>query len=211
MMARFPPVEAETRANGRASTGKGYATVEGMATTIRANTFLQRLIGAAALDAAIYEEVESDVRATGQAMSVVVLSSIAIGIGAHGLGGGPGAVALFGIIALVTWAAWALLMFEVGARLLPGRQTRSNPYELLRTLGFAATPGFAAVLASVPGITVPVLVGTCVWMLAAMVVAVRQALDYETTGRAMAVCLLGWVLALAFALGLGVIFGPTVS
>src|SRR6188508_2378778 len=64
MMARFPPVEAETRANGRASTGKGYATVEGMATTIRANTFLQRLIGAAALDAAIYEEVESDVRAT---------------------------------------------------------------------------------------------------------------------------------------------------
>ena len=182
-----------------------------MATTIRANTFLQRLIGAAALDAAIYEEVESDVNATGQAMAVVVLSSIAIGIGARGLGGGTGTVAVFGVIALVTWAAWALLMFEVGARLLPGRQTRSNPYELLRTLGFAATPGFAAVLASVPGVTVPVLVGTSVWMLAAMVVAVRQALDYETTGRAMAVCLLGLVLALAFALGLGAIFGPTVS
>ena len=145
----------ETTHKRTGRTGKGYAITAGMATTIRANTFLQRLIGAAALDAAIYEEVESDVGAMGQAMSVVVLSSIAIGIGARGLGGGAGTVALFGVIALVTWAAWALLMFEVGARLLPGRRTRSNPYELLRTLGFAATPGFAAVLASVPGVTDP--------------------------------------------------------
>jgi hypothetical protein len=182
-----------------------------MATTIRANTFLQRLIGAAALDTAIYEEVESDPGATAQAMCVVVLSSIAMGIGARGLGGSLETVAIFGFISLVSWAAWALLMFEVGARLLPGRQTRSNPYELLRTIGFAATPGFAAVLAAVPGVTVPVLIGTWVWMLAAMVVAVRQALDYESIGRALAVCFLGWLLALVIAVGLGMVFGPTVS
>jgi len=182
-----------------------------MATTVRANTFLQRLMGAAALDAAIYEEVEADPSATGQAMSVVVLSAVAMGIGASGLGGGPSAIAVFGVIALVTWAAWALLMFELGTRILPGRQTRSDPYELLRTLGFAATPGLAAVLAAVPAATVPVLAGTWVWMLAAMVVAVRQALDYESTGRAVAVCVLGWVLALAIALCLGLLFGPTLS
>ncbi len=182
-----------------------------MATSIRANTFLQRLIGAAALDAAIYEEVEADPSATGQAMSVVVLSSIAMGIGARGLGGGGSAIAVFGVIALISWAAWALLMFEIGTRLLPGRQTHSNPYELLRTVGFAATPGFAAVLASVPGITIPVLAGTWVWMLLAMVVAVRQALDYDGTGRALAVVALGWVLALVLAIGLGMLFGPTVS
>jgi hypothetical protein len=182
-----------------------------MATSIRANTFLQRLIGAAALDAAIYEEVEADPSATGQAMSVVVLSSIAMGIGARGLGGGMSAIAVFGVIALISWAAWALLMFEIGTRLLPGRQTHSNPYELLRTVGFAATPGFAAVLASVPGITIPVLAGTWVWMLLAMVVAVRQALDYDGTGRALAVVALGWVLALVLAIGLGMLFGPTVS
>lgn len=181
-----------------------------MATTIRANTFLQRLIGAAALDATIYEEVESDPGATAQAMAVVVLSSMAMGIGARGLGGNASTMALFGVIALVTWAAWALLMFEIGTRLLPGRQTRSNPYELLRTLGFAATPGFAAVLASVPEVTT-VLVGTWLWMMAAMVVAVRQALDYEHTSRAVAVVLLGAALALTIALGLGVLFGPTVS
>lgn len=182
-----------------------------MATTIRANTFLQRLIGAAALDAAIYEEVEADPAATGQAMGVVILSSLAMGIGARGLGGDVTTIAVFGVIALVTWAAWALLMFEVGARLLPGRQTRSSPYELLRTTGFAATPGFAAVLASVPTVAIPVLVGTWAWMIAAMVVAVRQALDYEHTTRAVAVCLLGWLLAMTIAVGLGLLFGPTVS
>ncbi|HUR33180.1 MAG TPA: hypothetical protein VM032_05250 [Vicinamibacterales bacterium] len=182
-----------------------------MATTVGANTFLQRLIGAAALDAAIYEEVEADPGATSQAMFVVVLSSVAMGIGARGLGGGAATIAVFGVIALVTWAAWALLMFELGARLMPARQTRSNPYEMLRTVGFAATPGFAAVLAAVPGVAIPVLAGTWVWMLAAMVVAVRQALDYESTGRALAVCALGWLLALSLALGLGMVFGPTVS
>ena len=182
-----------------------------MATTLRANTFLQRAIGALALDAAIYEEVEADPGATGQAMFVVLLSSLAMGIGARGLGGGVSTIAVFGVIALVTWAAWALLMFEIGVRLLPGRQTRSSPYELLRTIGFAATPGCAAVLGAVPGITLSVLAGTWIWMLLAMVVAVRQALDYETTGRAVAVVLLGWVLALVMAIGLGIVFGPTVT
>jgi len=182
-----------------------------MATSIRANTFLQRLIGAAALDAAIYEEVEADASATPQAMTIVVLSSIAMGIGARGLGAGPSAIAVFGVIALITWAAWALLMFEIGTRLLPGRNTQSDPYELLRTLGFAATPGFAGVLAAVPLVSVTVLVGATLWMLAAMVVAVRQALDYETTGRAAAVCVLGMVLALALAGVLGLVMSPTVS
>lgn len=182
-----------------------------MATTTRANTFLQRLIGAAALDAAIYEEVEADPAATGQAMAVVVLSSVAMGIGAQGLGAGPGSIALFGVIALITWAAWAVLIFELGARLMPGVETRSNPYELLRTLGYAATPGFAAILAVVPGVTVPVLIGTWVWMLFAMIVAVRQALDYKSTWRAVSVCVLAWLLAMTLAVGMGLLFAPTVS
>jgi hypothetical protein len=182
-----------------------------MTPTIRPNSFLQRLVGAAALDPAIYEEVEADPGATGQAMAVVVLSSVAMGIGARGLGGNASTIATFGVIALLTWAAWALLMFEVGARLLPGRRTRSSPGELLRTVGFAATPGFVAVLAVVPPVAVTVLVGAWGWMLAAMVVAVRHALDYESTARAVAVCVLGLSLALAVALVLGLLWGPTVT
>src|SRR5712671_515520 len=143
-----------------------------MATTIaRPNTFLQRLIGAAALDAAIYEEVEADRGATGQAMLIVVLSSIAAGIGARGFGSSLTSVAFFGVVALMTWATWALLMFEIGGRLLPEPETRTSPGELLRTLGFAATPGLASLLGAVPGVTTRVFVLVWVWMLLAMVVA----------------------------------------
>src|SRR5437899_5511990 len=105
-----------------------------MATTTTSNTFLQRLIGAAALDIAIYEEVEADRGATGQALVVVLLSSLAGGIGARGLGGtSPTNIAFIAIVSLLSWAAWALLTFEIGGRLMAEPQTRVDVGELLRT------------------------------------------------------------------------------
>jgi hypothetical protein len=180
-------------------------------TTLRTSFFL-RLFGAAALDTAIYEEVEADRAATGQAMLVVVMSSLAAGVGVSGLGG-MSARNAFGIsaIALVAWAAWALVTFEIGARLLPQTQTRVDVGELLRTIGFASAPGLLRVFGIIPSVTVPAFVITTVWMLLAMVVAVRQALDYTSTARAVAVCALGWALAIAIAVVLGLFFGPTLS
>lgn len=181
-------------------------------TTTTTNSFLQRLIGAAALDTAIYEEVEADPAATGQALLVVVASSLAAGLGARGLGGmSVGNVVFISILALLAWATWALVTFEIGARLLPGPQTRADVGQLMRTIGFAATPGLLRVFGVLPGATIPAFAIAAVWMLAAMVVAVRQALDYQSTWRAIAVCGLGWGLAIAFAITLGLVFGPTVS
>ncbi len=181
-------------------------------TTASPNTFLQRLIGAAALDTAIYEEVEADRGATGQALAVVVLSSLAAGFGSGNLGGvSIPNVAFICTLSLLSWAAWALLTFEIGARILPGPETKVDVGELLRTLGFAATPGFLRVFAILPGAAIPTFIVASVWMLAAMVVAVRQALDYTSTARAIAVCVLGWVLATTIAVVIGLAFGPSLS
>src|SRR6266581_8181463 len=91
------------------------------------NTFLQRLIGAAALDSAIYEEVEADESATIQAFATVILSSLAAGIGARGFGGNTAPnIALISTIAVLAWAAWALVTFGIGVRLLPQPQTQSS-------------------------------------------------------------------------------------
>ena len=171
-----------------------------------------RLFGAAALDSVIYEEVEADPSATAQAMIVVVLSGLAAGVGASGLGGLSLRNALtISTIALIAWAAWALVTFEIGARLFPEPQTRVDPGELMRTIGFSAAPGMLRVFGIIPSVTIPVFAITAVWMLLTMVVAVRQALDYTSTGRAVLVCGLGWALAVALALALGLFFGPTVS
>ena len=164
-------------------------------------SFTQRLIGAAKLDVHIYEEVEADTTAMGQAMGVVALSSVAAGIGAVG----EGAPGLFGglVAALLGWLLWAGLTYFIGTRILPTPQTHADWGELLRTTGFAAAPGMIRILGIVPGLTGLVFFVAGVWMLAAFVVAVRQALDYTSTGRAVGVCLIGWLVnnAILFFLG----------
>ena len=111
----------------------------------------------------------------------------------------------------MTWAAWALVTFEIGSHLLPTPDTRVDPGELLRTLGFAATPGLIQVFGVLPGARVPVFGLAIVWALAASVMAVRQALDYTSTFRAIMVCIIGLLLSLGVALVLGLVFGPTLS
>ena len=184
----------------------------GMAAPGPSNSFVQRLIGAAALDAAIYEEVEADRTATGQALLVVILSSVAAGVGARGFGGAsPGTMVFMTIGALLGWAAWALVTLQVGGRLMPEPQTRVDMGELLRTIGFANAPGLLRVFGIIPSVSKPAFAIAAVWMLLAMMVAVRQALDYTSTSRAVIVCAIGWVLSLAISLVIGLFFGPPVS
>jgi hypothetical protein len=180
--------------------------------TTGTNSFLQRLIGAAALDAAIYEEVEADAGAGVQAGAVVVLSSLAAGIGARGFSQNnlPN-VLLISIVSLMAWACWALVTYEIGARILPEPQTSVDIGQLMRTIGFASTPGLLRIFGLIPGVTLPAFVLSAIWMLAAMVVGVRQALDYTSTARAVLVCVIGWLLAIACVVLLGLAFGPGVS
>jgi hypothetical protein len=183
--------------------------MEGGVAPVHRNTFLQRLIGAAALDSAIYEEVELDASATSQAFLVVVMSSLAAGVGARGFGEQSVAnIGYIGIASLLLWAAWALVTFEIGARLLPGNETRADVGQLLRTIGFAAAPGLLRVFGILPELAIPAFAIAWIWMLLAMIVAVRHALDYQSTWRAVAVCALGWLLAVAVAIVLGLAWGP---
>lgn len=154
-------------------------------------TFGQRMVRAAKLDAAIYEEVEADVGATGQAMAVVALAALAAGFAMRG---GLRALLVTTIASVLGWAVWALLIYWIGARWLPEAETRADWSQLLRTLGFASAPGILRVAGIIPGLQGPLFLVTALWVLVATVVAVRQALDYRSTGRALAVCLLGWIV-----------------
>ena len=163
-------------------------------------SFTERMIGAAKLDVRIYEEVEADTGATRQAMGVVLLSSLAGGIGSVGMGaGGLGGVVVGGILALLGWVAWAFVTYIIGTRLLPEPQTHADVGELMRTLGFAQAPGLLRVLGGFSGLGPVIWSLVSIWMLVAMVVAVRQALDYSSTLRAVGVCLVGWVVSLAIS------------
>jgi hypothetical protein len=168
------------------------------------NKFANRVIRAMRFESSLYEEVEADRTATGQAMAVVILASIAGGIGTGGLVGLRG-VLFISLAALGGWVVWALITYIVGTKILPTAQTRSNPGELLRTLGFANSPGLLSIFGLIPVLGGLVKLVVPIWILIAWVIAVRQALDYTSTGRAIAVCLLGWllyVLIVTFVYGL---------
>jgi hypothetical protein len=171
-------------------------------------SFTERIVRAAKLDVALYEEVEADTNALGQAMGVVVLSSIAAGLGSITQGGVEGLI-LITISALIGWYVWAYLTYFIGAKLLPESQTHTNHGELLRTIGFASSPGLIRVVGLIPGLTGIVFLIASIWMLVTMVVAVRQALDYASTLRAVGVCVIGWVIqALVLALLFAIVGSP---
>lgn len=160
-------------------------------------SLVNRMTRASKLEAAVYEEVEADEGATGQAVLVVILSSIAAGIGSVSKVGASGIV-LGTVVALVGWYLWALLTYLIGTKVLPTPETKATVGELLRTIGFSSSPGIVRILGIIPFLAVPLSLVASIWMLFAMVIAVRQALDYTSTWRALGVCLIGWIVQLAF-------------
>jgi hypothetical protein len=158
-------------------------------------SFQNRIIRAVRLDSNLYEEVEADKGAMWQAMAVVVLSSIAAGIGLYKTGGFNGIIT--GTMAsLISWYVWAYLTYFIGTKFLPEEQTQSDLGELLRTTGFSSSPGLFRIFYFIPGIGVLVYLISSLWMLVAMIIAVRQALDYNSTLRAVGVCVIGYVIQL---------------
>ena len=155
--------------------------------------FKDRIIRAAKLDVNLYEEVEADKGALRQAMGVVVLSSIAAGLGSIERIGFSG-ILIGTITALISWYVWAYLTYFIGTKLLPEPKTKADHGELLRTVGFSSSPGLIRVLGIIPGLARIVFLVAAIWMLVAMVIAVRQALDYQSTLRAVGVCIIGWII-----------------
>lgn len=173
-------------------------------------TFTMRIGRALALDPLLFEEVEADTGSTWQALTLVLLSSLALGIGASG-GLAPSALLVEAATGLVAWLAWALMTYYVGTRILPTKDTSATPGELLRTLGFSSAPGLLCVLFLVRPFRAAIFVLVAVWALATMVIAIRQALDFTSTARAIGVCVVGWGLMLAALAALGVIWPPALG
>lgn len=164
-------------------------------------SIVERMRGAAMLDVATYEEVEHDQTATGQAAVVVALVALAAAIGGARSGGGG---IISGIIgAFAGWLVWAGVTWFVGTRLFKGT---AHWGELLRTLGFAQAPGVLLVLGIVPLVGGLVRLAVFVWLLAAGVVAIRQALDIST-GQAVITGFVAWLGVMAVMLVLGAILG----
>lgn len=156
------------------------------------DSLVNRMIGAAKLDIATYEEVEHDENATLQALVVVIIVAVASGLGLLFVDGVSG---LFGGIgrAIFSWIIFAMVAYVVGTKLIPDPRTRTSIDELMRTTGFAQAPGILNIFAFIPILGIAVALGVWIWTVVAVIVALRQALD-TTTARAIGIALLSLVV-----------------
>jgi hypothetical protein len=173
--------------------------------------FLHRFFGALVLDAEAFEDIERDRHAAMQSVVVVMAVCAAAGVGALGLGAGLPGVLGGTILALGGWLMWAGLVVTLGTTTFPERGTHTDVPELLRVLGFAAAPGIFIAFAAMPAVAPPVLAIVVVWMLAAAITGVRHALDYQSTARALTVCVIAWLLSIAVVGAVATIFASRVS
>ena len=158
--------------------------------------FLNRVFRAIKIDIDLYEEVEKDTSATLQAGIVVVLSSLAAGVGALQLG--VSNFLLAPALSLLSWYVWAYVIYFVGVKLFRDPKTKSNHSELLRTIGFSSAPGLIRVFGVTPDLMTVTFIGSAFWMLACMVVAVKSALDYESLWKALGVVIVAWLFQAFF-------------
>ena len=160
------------------------------------NNLFNRIFRAIKIDVELYEEVERDKSATIQAGLVVVLSSMAAGVGALQLGASN--FLLAPIFSLISWYVWAYIIYFVGVKLFPEKNTKSNHGELLRTIGFSSAPGLLRVFGVTPDLMAVTFIGSAFWMLACMVVAVKSALDYDSLWKAFGVVVVSWLFQAFF-------------
>lgn len=155
-------------------------------------SFGERVVGVLTLNVGTFEEIEADTTAIGQAVGVVVLAAVSTGIGNVFRDGQMGLIAGM-ITSLVGYALWAALVFLIGTKLMPEAATKADFPEVFRVVGFCAAPGILGFIAIIPflGPIISLVLG--IWSLVAMVIGVRQALDYSTTAKAVVVCLIGFV------------------
>ena len=168
--------------------------------------FVDRIFRACKLDVNLYEEVEADKSATVQAALVVILSSLAAGVGALHLGASNFLIAP--LLSLLSWYIWAYLIYFIGARLFPEPNTKADHGQLLRTIGFSSAPGLIRVFGFTPELMSITFIGAGIWMFIAMIIAVRQALDYQSTWRAVGVVVIGFLVQAIVLIMLLRIFGP---
>ncbi|TRO57431.1 hypothetical protein E2P64_04955 [Candidatus Bathyarchaeota archaeon] len=172
---------------------------------------INRMIRAARLDVSLYEEVEKDVKAMDQAILVVVIASICAGIGTAiggqmtgGLGGLVFGLVVGAITALIGWFIWSFITYFIGTRVFKGPKTSATYGQLLRCIGFSASPGVIRILSFIPILGGVIVFVAMIWSLVAMVVAVRQALDFST-GRAIATCLVGFIVLVIISAAVGML------
>ena len=104
------------------------------------------------------------------------------------------AIALSGLTAIFTWFVWALIIFVVGVKLFPDKETKIPFKKILIGVGFAHAPGILRFFAVTPDLMIPIIFLTQFWIFAGLIISTKQILNLKSNLKSFGVVFLSFLI-----------------
>ncbi|MDA9698064.1 hypothetical protein N9U81_01510 [Candidatus Pelagibacter sp.] len=104
------------------------------------------------------------------------------------------AVAMSGLTAILTWFIWATLIYVIGVKLFPEKQTKIPFKKVLTAVGFAHSPGLLRFFAITPDLMVPIIFLTQFWIFAALIISTKHVLNLKSNFKSFGIIFLSFLI-----------------
>tara|TARA_B100000683_G_scaffold266489_1_gene298854 strand:- start:457 stop:999 length:543 start_codon:yes stop_codon:yes gene_type:complete len=104
------------------------------------------------------------------------------------------AVAMSGLTAILTWFVWSVLIFVIGVKIFPDKQTKVSFKKVLTAVGFAHSPGLLRFFAVTPDLMVTIIFLTQFWVFAALIIATKEILNLRSNLKSFGIIFLSFLI-----------------
>jgi hypothetical protein len=98
------------------------------------------------------------------------------------------AVAMSGLTAILTWFIWAILIFVIGVKIFPDKQTKVSFKKVLTGVGFVR---FFAIT---PELMIPIIFLTQFWIFASLIISTREILNLKSNFKSFGIIFLAFLI-----------------
>ena len=96
--------------------------------------------------------------------------------------------------AIFTWFVWSILIFVIGVKLFPDKQTKVPFKKVLTAVGFAHAPGLLRFFAITPELMIPIIFLTQFWIFAALIISTKQVLNLKSNFKSFGIVFLSFLI-----------------
>ena len=104
------------------------------------------------------------------------------------------AIGMSGLTAILTWFIWAILIYVLGVKIFPDKQTKVSFKKVLTAVGFAHAPGLLRFFAVTPELMIPIIFLTQFWIFAALIISTRQILNFKSNLKSFGIVFLSFLI-----------------
>ena len=104
------------------------------------------------------------------------------------------AVAMSGLTAILTWFVWSILIFVLGVKIFPDKQTKTSFKKVLTAVGFAHAPGLLRFFAVTPDLMITIIFLTQFWIFAGLIISTKQILNLKSSFKSFGIIFLSFLI-----------------